>query len=259
MDRSRAKSFGGSFRTTGSSHARASREGLDFVETDYLGTPVTILRASVSGEDGYQMIVPSDGIRRVRDHLVQSGRADDAVPAGLAAWNMRRVEAGLPWWGADVAAEANFPKECRLDDVVSYEKGCFLGQETLARMHHRGHPNWLLVGLTPGGELPGAETPAFIAAGADAESIRWAGREDVADALRALDMSAAVPAGAELFASDDPIKAVGRITSTSFSPKLNKPLLMGYVRPAVAEPGAELALRTGAVEGAVIVTPLPVE
>jgi folate-binding Fe-S cluster repair protein YgfZ len=37
---------------------------------------------------------------------------------------------------------------------VSYEKGCFLGQETIARMHYRGHPNWKLVGLAGGDEVP---------------------------------------------------------------------------------------------------------
>jgi folate-binding protein YgfZ len=231
-------------------------ERLEFVDTDYLGTPVTILRGGVSGENGYHLVAPSGGIRRLRDYLIQSGRADDAAPAGLAAWNMRRVEAGLPWWGSDVGAEENFPKECRLDGIVSYEKGCYLGQETLARMHHRGHPNWLLVGLVPDGDLPGVETPAFITADADEEST---GKDAAVEALRALDLSSAVPPGTELYAPGEPDKAAGRITSPVFSPKLQKPLLLGYVRTALAEPGARLALRRAGVEATLVVTPLPVE
>jgi len=199
-------------------------ERFRFVDADYLGRPVAVVNNTVTGEPGLLLVVPARGIRRIREHLIQSGRNDDMALAGRAAWNMRRVEAGLPWWGSDVVAGENFPKECRLEDVVSYDKGCFLGQETLARMHHRGHPNWLLVGLVPNDETPG-------------------------DA----------PRGTEVFSADDPNKAVGRITSSAPSPKLNKNLLMGYVRTAFAEPGTELALGPGGSGATVTVTPLPLK
>ena len=179
----------------------------------------------MTGQPGYHFIVPADGVVRIRGYLIQSGRADDMELVGRAAWNIHRVEAGIPWWGADVTAGENFPKECRLDGVVSYNKGCYLGQETLARMHYRGHPNWLLSAAVPaqpeGGGVP--------------------------------------PAGSELFALSDSSKAVGRVTSAVESPALEKLLIMGYVRSGFTEPGTELVLRAGEVERTVIVTSLPVK
>lgn len=211
-------------------------ERLRFDDTDCLGTPVTIVRNSVTGESGYHLIVPAANAWRVRDYLIQSGRADDMSLIGRVAWNTRRVEAGLPWWGADVTAGENFPKECRLDGVVSYTKGCFLGQETLARMHHRGHPNWLLVGLTPRADLLGLET----------HQDTWP------------DVSHTPPVNAPLFTPADLDKQAGRLTSPVFSPKFRKPLALGYVRTALAEPGTEMVLRTGDQDTTLVVTPLPV-
>jgi len=200
-------------------------EPLQFVDTDYLGTPVTIIRNSATGEPGYHFVVPADGISRIRDYLIQSGRADDMALAGRAAWNTRRVEAGIPWWGADITAGENFPKECRMEGVVSYNKGCYLGQETLARMHYRGHPNWLLSGAVPADSEGGGVTPA----------------------------------GSELFAPADLSKAVGRVTSAVESPALNKRLIMGYIRAGFTDPGAELVLRAGDIERTVVITSLPVK
>jgi folate-binding protein YgfZ len=200
-------------------------EPLRFVDTDYLGTPVTIICNSVTGEPGYHFVVPADGIQRVRDYLIQSGRADDMALAGRAAWNTRRIEEGIPWWGADITAGENFPKECRLEGVVSYNKGCYLGQETLARMHYRGHPNWLLSAAVPtdseGGGVP--------------------------------------PAGSELFAPADLSKAVCRVTSAVESPALEKLLIMGYIRSGFADPGTELVLRAGDSERTFVITSLPVK
>jgi aminomethyltransferase len=199
-------------------------EPLGFVDADYLGTSVTVVRNSVTGEPGYHLIVPSRGIARIRDFVIQSGRADDMMLAGRAAWNARRVEAGMPWWGVDIVAGENFPKECRLEDVVSYDKGCYLGQETIARMHHRGHPNRLLSGVVP-----------------------------------AADGTPDAPAGSEMFAPADTSKPVGRVTSAVYSPALEKQLIMGYIRTGYTDPGTELVLRAGGGERPVVVTPLPVK
>jgi aminomethyltransferase len=196
-----------------------------FVDADYLGTPVTILRGNITGESGFHFFAPRDGIARIREYLIQSGRADDMALVGRAAWNTRRVEAGLPWWVEDVLAGENFPKECRLDEVVSYNKGCYLGQETLARMHYRGHPNRLLSAVVPAGGTSG-ELPR---------------------------------AGREMFAPDDPSKPVGRVTSAVVSPALGKPLIMGYLRTGFTDAGTGLVLRDGETERSVVVTSLPVK
>ncbi len=121
-------------------------EVLKFSENEYQGLHAIVVRRSVTGEKGLHVIVSRGQSERLRDFFVQAGVGMDMQVVGRVAWNMRRVEAGLPWYGHDVS-EDNFPKEARLDDHVNYEKGCYMGQEPIARMHYRGHPNWLLVGL----------------------------------------------------------------------------------------------------------------
>ena len=65
---------------------------------------------------------------------------------GFDAYDHFRVDAGIPRFGVDYT-QRNFPQEAALMDHISYQKGCYIGQETHARMYHRGHPNWQSVGL----------------------------------------------------------------------------------------------------------------
>ena len=223
------------------------------------GIPVTVFRNSAAGGRGFQLIVSGEGREQLRTYLIQAGRGLDMELCGRAAWNMRRVETGSPWWGNDV--NDNFPKECRLDGVVDYEKGCYLGQETLARMHHRGHPNWLLVGLAPAGAVPPTlDLPAFVNANNDDATPVTSASPDTALAdTRALDLSDL--AGAELFApgaGDKDRKAIGRLTSPVFSPELGTFLSLAYVRHERSAPGTrvELFLDGNPVELEVITLPM---
>ncbi len=68
-------------------------------------------------------------------HRILSGRGVQTVPP--EALERLRVEAGRPLFGRDFGPD-NFPQETGNDDAVSYEKGCYLGQEVVARIHHRG-------------------------------------------------------------------------------------------------------------------------
>lgn len=105
---------------------------------------------------GYNLLAPVDILRRVWDRLIEAG----AAPVGLYALESARVEAGIPRFGADIT-EDNFPGEAGiLDRAVSFTKGCYPGQETVARMHYRGHPNKTLHRLIiTEGPLPTSETP----------------------------------------------------------------------------------------------------
>jgi folate-binding protein YgfZ len=79
-------------------------------------------------------------------------------PASREAIELRRIEAGLPLWGADVDAEC-FPFETPLGRLIDYQKGCFIGQEPVARVHARGSPSRMLRGLRCAGSAapaPGA-------------------------------------------------------------------------------------------------------
>jgi tRNA-modifying protein YgfZ len=104
---------------------------------------------------GYDLLGPSDALEAARNHLRERG----AVAAGLDAYEAARIEAGVPRFGSDITPE-NFPAEAGiLERAVSFEKGCYPGQETVARMHYRGHPNrelhrFVVEGTPP---WPGAE------------------------------------------------------------------------------------------------------
>lgn len=65
---------------------------------------------------------------------------------GFDAFDQIRIHEGQPRVGIDFSRE-NFPQEAALMDHISYSKGCYIGQETHARMYHRGHPNWQLVAI----------------------------------------------------------------------------------------------------------------
>jgi len=81
---------------------------------------------------------------------------EPAAPHGDA--EVRRIEAGLPRYGVDVS-EDHFPFEANLDTAISYTKGCYTGQEVVARANARGHANKRLVGLRLTGGVVAAGTP----------------------------------------------------------------------------------------------------
>lgn len=103
--------------------------------------------------EGYEIFVPQSAFEPFWERLVTEG----AMPSGLAAWDIARIEAGRPEWGVDID-ESTIPQEANLDDLhaISYTKGCYVGQETVARVHFRGHVNRHLRGLLfSDGHVPG--------------------------------------------------------------------------------------------------------
>jgi folate-binding protein YgfZ len=106
---------------------------------------------------GYDLLGPADALEAARNHLRERG----AVAAGLDVYEAARIEAGVPRFGSDITPE-NFPAEAGiLERAVSFEKGCYPGQETVARMHYRGHPNKMLYRFVIEGSPPAPDTPIF--------------------------------------------------------------------------------------------------
>jgi len=101
------------------------------------GVPILVVGVAVP-VGGYDLIGPSDALGKIREHLVERG----AVAADRDIYEMARITAGVPRFGADIRPE-NFPGESEnvLERAVSFGKGCYPGQETVARMHYRGTPN----------------------------------------------------------------------------------------------------------------------
>src|SRR5215204_3684084 len=87
---------------------------------------------------GYDLIGPPEALTAARKYLIETG----ATTAGTDAYETARIEAGVPRFGADITPQ-NLPGESEnsLERAVSFGKGCYPGQETVARMHYRGSPN----------------------------------------------------------------------------------------------------------------------
>jgi aminomethyltransferase len=101
------------------------------------GAPVLLVGVAVP-LGGYDLIGSSDTLDKVRKGLIERG----AFPAYHDAYETARIAAGVPRFGADITPD-NFPGESEniLERAVSFGKGCYPGQETVARMHYRGSPN----------------------------------------------------------------------------------------------------------------------
>ncbi|MBI3764061.1 MAG: folate-binding protein YgfZ [Chloroflexi bacterium] len=114
---------------------------------------LTILRARPLAGDGFTVIAPSAQIPELKAKAQNAG----AVQAGEDTYQVLRVEAGQPYTGNELS-EAHIPLEANLWGAVSFTKGCYIGQEIIARMESRGRLAKTLVGLKLAAEVvPGAE------------------------------------------------------------------------------------------------------
>ena len=112
------------------------------------GQKMLVTKSPELGVEGFELFVHAEQF----DALWERAAASGAVPAGLEAWEIARVEAGRPEWGLDID-DNTIPQEANFDDLhaISYTKGCYVGQETVARVHFRGHVNKLLRGIHAAG------------------------------------------------------------------------------------------------------------
>ncbi len=113
---------------------------------------VRLIRAPLMGSlPGFVIVADARDADIVRERLEQSvyRRASRAV------WNIARVEGGRPAWGVDMD-DNTIPQEANLDSLgaISFTKGCYTGQETVARLHFRGHVNKRLRGLRGSAPMP---------------------------------------------------------------------------------------------------------
>ncbi|MBC7930123.1 MAG: aminomethyl transferase family protein [Rubrivivax sp.] len=168
---------------------------------------VTVARATHTAEDGFDLFVSAADAVGLWNALV----AARARPAGFDALEILRVEAGVPRYGVD-ASDANVVLEVVNEaEAVSYTKGCYAGQEIIARIHWRGHVAKKLTGLIFARETETA-TDARV------RSCEESGRE------------------------------VGRITSTVFSPRLRRQVALGLIKHDHLAPGTEVKIFDGETE-----------
>ena len=188
------------------------------------GHAVVIAGSRELGADvaGFDVYCP----RPVKDDLLRALAAAGAEPIADAAWHALRVEAGRPLFGVDMTTDT-IPLEAGIEDrAISFTKGCYVGQEIIIRVMHRGGGRVArkLVGLTP------------VASSAPATP------DDT------------IAAETPLFSGE---KSIGRITSAAWSPRVNQWIAMGYVQRDSAEPGTQIAIGQAGREA--VVRALPFE
>ena len=167
------------------------------VEVEIAGAPARVIDRAEQPGPGFHCWVPADQVEPVRAAMLAAG----AMAAGAATLEVLRLEAGQPWYPQDVDASVIFP-ETRLDSFVSFTKGCYIGQETVARVKYRGHVNRALSGLVMEGDR-----------------VPDAGARVVVDGTD-----------------------VGRVTSAARSLALGRPIALGYVRREHFEPGTAVTV-----------------
>jgi glycine cleavage system T protein len=117
------------------------------------GASICVVRASHTGEEGFDLIIPKAALVNVAQRLTDIGKQFSAAWIGQEALDTLRIEAGIPRYGTDFT-EDNLLLETGLDDHVSFTKGCYLGQEIVERVRSRGHVNKRLSGLLIDGAIP---------------------------------------------------------------------------------------------------------
>jgi folate-binding protein YgfZ len=117
------------------------------------GHLVTLAAYGWSGESAFQLFGPPGSGAELAAALMEVGRSHGVIEAGPEALEILRIEAGVPRFGAELD-ESVLPDEARLEAAVSTTKGCYAGQEVVARLRSRGQVSHLLVGLHSEGESP---------------------------------------------------------------------------------------------------------
>lgn len=183
------------------------------VQIEVGGAPVMLARTPALSVGGFELFMPNAAF----DGLWERAEKAGAVPCGLSAWEIVRVESGRPEWGSDMD-ESTLAQEANLDELqaISYTKGCYVGQEVVARVHFKGHVNRHLRGLRGTGATP---------------LVSGAVLHDAAD------------------------KAVGDVRTAVVSPQLG-PIALGMVRRELS-PGASVIARWDGGETRAEVCELP--
>jgi glycine cleavage system T protein len=116
------------------------------VRCEFAGHPVTVMRASSTGEEGYEVWAGTEGVKTIWESIRGLSSTGELLCCGTEALETLRIEAGVPRYGPDFG-EDTLPLEAGLLNALSFTKGCYIGQEIVERTRSRGHVNWNLVGF----------------------------------------------------------------------------------------------------------------
>ena len=182
----------------------SSLKPLSFEKLEIDGHPALLIRSEETGETDIEILVPSGGLRSAWERLWTAGDSMGLQPFGTQALETLRVEAGLPKMGPDLN-ENIVPPEANLEGKsFSLSKGCYPGQEVVARMDTYGSVRRRLVGLT-------------------------------------LSESAVPLSGAKVYSGD---REVGWVSSAVLSPSLGKAIAFAFPLRDFSKPGTDLEIDT---------------
>lgn len=182
------------------------------------GAPVRVIGGDALSGEGFSITGPSEHGPAVWDALLARVQAVEGRPAGHEAVAAHRVLKGLPVSGHELSEEHN-PLEAGQWDAVSFDKGCYVGQEVVARLNTYDKVSRLIVGL----ELSAG--PALPATG---DPLLHQGRK------------------------------VGRLTSAVLSPDRPTPIGLGYLKKQTLQPDLELQVGDeGSTTARVVELPFP--
>jgi folate-binding protein YgfZ len=173
-------------------------EGDEIVENDFRGEKILTIKSFRS--NGIDLIVPQT---QIREDLLKELLASGAVKISEETQEVLRVENGVPRYGVEWD-ETTIVPELGIEGLISYNKGCYIGQEIIARIHFRGHVAKQLTGLIFNDDI------AEIKPNDEIKSVEG--------------------------------KNAGRVTSAAFSPKLGKTIALAYVRYDYLAEGTELKI-----------------
>ncbi|MDJ0786829.1 MAG: glycine cleavage T C-terminal barrel domain-containing protein [Myxococcota bacterium] len=131
-----------------------------FLEGAIAGVSVRVAAFAFTGALGFQLFVPPGGSDAIVDALGGAG----AGAGSPETFERLRIEAGTPWLGRELD-ESVLPAEARLERAISTTKGCYTGQEVVARLRSRDRRNHVLVGLRFEAELAAPGTTLSDTAG----------------------------------------------------------------------------------------------
>ncbi|HMD53732.1 MAG TPA: glycine cleavage T C-terminal barrel domain-containing protein, partial [Phycisphaerae bacterium] len=205
----------------------ALNEPLKNTNVEIQGAGALIFRNDLCGQTQFELVVPMDRLVDIWEAIIQTANSENQeerhskklYPIGWSAFNIARIESGTPILGIDIT-DQNLPMETAhwYSRAVHVSKGCYLGQEVVARMHAHNSVAKMLVGLKITGDAPPLS-------GADL-------RDDAGQ--------------------------VGLVTSSCTSPMLgNTPIAMGYLKRAYAQTDRQVDVYTvqGQVKATVVALP----
>ena len=174
-------------------------------ETEFASHDALLSRTGYTGEDGAELIVPAAAGEHVWSAILEQGKAAGAIAAGLGCRDTLRLEAAMPLYGHELSEQIN-PFQAGLGFAVNLKDRSFVGSDALARLKE---------------DSTGSDSTGPRRIGLEMEGKR-AAREHC-----------------RIFVGE---QSIGKVTSGSYSPTLEKSIAMGYVAPQHVEPGTEVMI-----------------